>query len=151
MVFNRIRRVKCDETRPECIKCVKWGLKCEGLPNHKRRLSIPMAPLPRNLILEDYTDDYLLDENVILKIRPLVDFQPINSWPGLELPIEPNVDELCRDVSDADSAIQEDVRSSSNVAVPVEAMATRLDEGALPDDSDGRTRYSINPLRMSHN
>jgi hypothetical protein len=26
----KVRRVKCDETQPECLKCVKTGRKCEG-------------------------------------------------------------------------------------------------------------------------
>ncbi|KAF7548855.1 hypothetical protein G7Z17_g6796 [Cylindrodendrum hubeiense] len=29
----RIRHVKCDETRPSCVKCVKAGWKCDGYPS----------------------------------------------------------------------------------------------------------------------
>ncbi|KAL1610256.1 hypothetical protein SLS60_001921 [Paraconiothyrium brasiliense] len=30
MTFFRARRVKCDETKPECLRCTKTGRKCEG-------------------------------------------------------------------------------------------------------------------------
>lgn len=28
----RIRRVKCDEARPQCLRCLKFGLECDGFP-----------------------------------------------------------------------------------------------------------------------
>lgn len=47
------RRVKCDETRPQCAKCVKSGRKCDGYPafNPRRDGSLstyitPIAPAP---------------------------------------------------------------------------------------------------------
>ncbi|KAK0123739.1 hypothetical protein ONS95_008746 [Cadophora gregata] len=44
------RRVKCDETRPQCLKCVRSGRQCEGYPAYKRTLesAIPIAPRPEN-------------------------------------------------------------------------------------------------------
>ncbi|OWO98781.1 transcription factor Cys [Marssonina coronariae] len=44
----KIRRVKCDEARPQCLKCVKSGRPCEGYPAHKRTVdfAIPIAPRP---------------------------------------------------------------------------------------------------------
>ncbi|KAH7305719.1 hypothetical protein BKA65DRAFT_415594 [Rhexocercosporidium sp. MPI-PUGE-AT-0058] len=42
------RRVKCDETRPQCLKCVRSGRQCEGYPAYKRTIesAIPIAPRP---------------------------------------------------------------------------------------------------------
>ncbi|KAH6632905.1 hypothetical protein C7974DRAFT_162068 [Boeremia exigua] len=34
----RIRRVKCDESRPSCIKCSSTGRKCDGYPQNQRDL-----------------------------------------------------------------------------------------------------------------
>jgi len=28
----RTRRVKCDETKPACVRCIKFGIECEGYP-----------------------------------------------------------------------------------------------------------------------
>jgi hypothetical protein len=30
--YNRIRRVKCDEARPQCLRCLKFGAECDGYP-----------------------------------------------------------------------------------------------------------------------
>jgi len=36
----RTRRIKCDETKPECMKCVKSKRKCEGtIHTHEPRKS----------------------------------------------------------------------------------------------------------------
>ncbi|PMD58570.1 uncharacterized protein K444DRAFT_531619 [Hyaloscypha bicolor E] len=42
------RRVKCDETRPQCNKCVRSGRHCDGYPAYKRTVeaAIPIAPRP---------------------------------------------------------------------------------------------------------
>jgi hypothetical protein len=32
---NRIRHVKCDEAKPECLKCTTTGRKCDGYPDPK--------------------------------------------------------------------------------------------------------------------
>ncbi|KAH8600109.1 hypothetical protein B0O99DRAFT_503521 [Bisporella sp. PMI_857] len=44
----KLRRVKCDETRPQCTKCVRSGRHCDGFPAVKRTLdvAIPIAPRP---------------------------------------------------------------------------------------------------------
>ena len=44
------RRVKCDEMRPQCNKCVKSGRFCDGYPAYKRStlIAIPIAPRPEN-------------------------------------------------------------------------------------------------------
>jgi len=33
----RIRRVKCDETKPHCIRCTKFGTKCDGYPDIEKK------------------------------------------------------------------------------------------------------------------
>ncbi|KAG4439885.1 hypothetical protein IFR05_004609, partial [Cadophora sp. M221] len=33
----RKRRVKCDETRPSCLRCLKYGTQCSGYPAGRRR------------------------------------------------------------------------------------------------------------------
>ncbi|XMA20463.1 hypothetical protein WAI453_013254 [Rhynchosporium graminicola] len=47
----KVRRVKCDETRPQCAKCVRSNRQCEGYPAHKRTVEsvIPIAPRPEIL------------------------------------------------------------------------------------------------------
>ncbi|KFA56614.1 hypothetical protein S40293_01083 [Stachybotrys chartarum IBT 40293] len=45
----KIRKVKCDETKPACVRCVKTGRKCDGyLPWSSRsaRVSVCHAPSP---------------------------------------------------------------------------------------------------------
>jgi hypothetical protein len=39
----RIRRVKCDETRPQCNKCVRSGRQCLGYAAYNRTVTIPTA------------------------------------------------------------------------------------------------------------
>lgn len=47
----RIRRVKCDETKPECQRCVKGRFKCDGYsgranrPSSQLKSSKALAPL----------------------------------------------------------------------------------------------------------
>ncbi|KAB8296672.1 hypothetical protein EYC80_002096 [Monilinia laxa] len=53
----KIRRVKCDESRPQCTKCVRSGRHCDGYPayNPKNRhvnSTLPIAPRPTNAGLE---------------------------------------------------------------------------------------------------
>jgi hypothetical protein len=45
---HRNRRVKCDETRPQCNKCVRSGRQCDGYPAYKRtvEVAVPIAPRP---------------------------------------------------------------------------------------------------------
>ncbi|KAF4617105.1 hypothetical protein G7Y89_g15044 [Cudoniella acicularis] len=45
------RRVKCDETRPQCIKCVRSGRTCDGYPAFRRtvEVAVPIAPRPRSM------------------------------------------------------------------------------------------------------
>ncbi|KAH8687114.1 hypothetical protein BGZ60DRAFT_392851 [Tricladium varicosporioides] len=33
----KVRRVKCDETRPQCLRCVRFGADCDGYPPHTRQ------------------------------------------------------------------------------------------------------------------
>ncbi|KAF7862615.1 hypothetical protein EAF04_007488 [Stromatinia cepivora] len=47
------RRVKCDETRPQCTKCVRSGRQCDGYPAYNPRNrhasnTLPIAPRPSN-------------------------------------------------------------------------------------------------------
>lgn len=43
---HRIRRVKCDEQKPECARCTKFGVKCDGyLKLHKEQPPTRTAPL----------------------------------------------------------------------------------------------------------
>ncbi|KUJ10192.1 uncharacterized protein LY89DRAFT_596894 [Mollisia scopiformis] len=43
----KARRVKCDETRPQCQKCVRSGRRCEGYPAYKRTTDVPIPIAPR--------------------------------------------------------------------------------------------------------
>lgn len=45
---NRLRRVKCDEARPECMKCVRSGRHCPGYPAYKPMpdIATPIAQRP---------------------------------------------------------------------------------------------------------
>ncbi|KAI1000064.1 hypothetical protein K3495_g8134 [Podosphaera aphanis] len=49
----KLRRIKCDETRPQCLKCVKANRQCGGYPVSKRPADLALppiapAPSPRN-------------------------------------------------------------------------------------------------------
>jgi len=45
----KIRRVKCDETKPLCSRCVKAGLDCDGYPDLATQKKKPQQP-PRLLL-----------------------------------------------------------------------------------------------------
>lgn len=49
LTFCRIRRVKCDETRPHCNKCLRGGRECGGyeVPQANTAKSTPPVLLPR--------------------------------------------------------------------------------------------------------
>jgi hypothetical protein len=38
----RIRRVKCDETRPGCLRCKAFGTKCDGYPEDTISENLPL-------------------------------------------------------------------------------------------------------------
>lgn len=49
----KLRRVKCDETRPQCTKCVRSGRQCDGYPAYNPRNrhgsnTLRIAPRPSN-------------------------------------------------------------------------------------------------------
>lgn len=49
MQFNRLRKIKCDETRPSCKKCVSGRRICDGYADRDYTLQkqqLPMAMLP---------------------------------------------------------------------------------------------------------
>ncbi|KAJ8069385.1 hypothetical protein OCU04_003039 [Sclerotinia nivalis] len=53
----KIRRVKCDETRPQCTKCVRSGRHCDGYPAYNPRNrhgsnTLRIAPRPSNAGVE---------------------------------------------------------------------------------------------------
>ncbi|EPE30836.1 Zn2/Cys6 DNA-binding protein [Glarea lozoyensis ATCC 20868] len=60
------RRVKCDETRPQCIKCVRSGRHCDGYPAYKRtvEVAVPIAPrpdgIPSTAIAPSYPASYAI-------------------------------------------------------------------------------------------
>ncbi|PMD43555.1 hypothetical protein L207DRAFT_300132 [Hyaloscypha variabilis F] len=41
-----IRRVKCDETKPSCLRCKKFGTKCDGYPSIEKRGKHPIRAVP---------------------------------------------------------------------------------------------------------
>ena len=52
--------MKCDETRPECTKCVRSGRRCDGYPaynprNRNANNTLPIAPRPSNAGLESHS------------------------------------------------------------------------------------------------
>ena len=46
----RNRRVKCDESRPVCIQCVRSGRQCDGYPAYRRVAGLAIPIVPRSLI-----------------------------------------------------------------------------------------------------
>lgn len=44
---SRIRRIKCDETKPACTRCTSTGRKCEGYPVLAPTAKKSQPPLPR--------------------------------------------------------------------------------------------------------
>ncbi|TVY53342.1 putative transcriptional regulatory protein [Lachnellula cervina] len=53
----KIRRVKCDETRPQCNKCVRSARHCDGYPAYRRtnEAAIPIAPRPGGSVASSST------------------------------------------------------------------------------------------------
>jgi hypothetical protein len=51
-MINRTRRVKCDETKPECLRCSNFGRKCGGYPPKEESPppKEPTLPVPRRLL-----------------------------------------------------------------------------------------------------
>jgi hypothetical protein len=49
---SRTRRVKCDETKPECLRCSNFGRKCGGYPKKEESPPPkgPTVPVPRRLL-----------------------------------------------------------------------------------------------------
>ncbi|TVY76112.1 hypothetical protein LSUE1_G006805 [Lachnellula suecica] len=47
MCTYRIRRVKCDETKPHCRRCTRFGVDCDGYPPVYRNPSSSRAILPK--------------------------------------------------------------------------------------------------------
>ncbi|KAH7317916.1 hypothetical protein BKA65DRAFT_466068 [Rhexocercosporidium sp. MPI-PUGE-AT-0058] len=45
----RTRHLKCDETRPSCLRCVKMGFDCDGYPKPKPAPVEPRGLAPRDL------------------------------------------------------------------------------------------------------
>ncbi|RKF50293.1 putative zn2 cys6 dna-binding protein [Golovinomyces cichoracearum] len=59
----RIRRVKCDEAKPKCLRCHKYGAECGGYPPQRSKKSVDhIKTLRQNRILvpkTQYGDRYL--------------------------------------------------------------------------------------------
>jgi hypothetical protein len=51
-MINRTRRVKCDETKPECLRCSNFGRKCGGYPSQEESPPPkgPTLPVTRRLL-----------------------------------------------------------------------------------------------------
>lgn len=51
-VIARQRRVKCDETKPECLRCTNFGRKCAGYPSKEESPPVKEVnlPVPRRLL-----------------------------------------------------------------------------------------------------
>lgn len=47
---KRIRRVKCDEGRPECLRCVKIGLDCDGYMDQSKELKKPFRLIAKQSV-----------------------------------------------------------------------------------------------------
>ena len=50
----RTRRVKCDETRPECVRCQKSGRKCDGYAVSVKGPPQPLAPRSQPLLIRPH-------------------------------------------------------------------------------------------------
>jgi hypothetical protein len=48
----RTRRVKCDETRPECVRCQKSGRNCDGYAVGVKGPPGPLAPRSESPVLQ---------------------------------------------------------------------------------------------------
>jgi hypothetical protein len=51
---NRIRRVKCDEGKPECARCLKFGATCDGYNEPKKVKKEKLAIVPRRELAVKY-------------------------------------------------------------------------------------------------
>lgn len=50
----RIRRVKCDEAKPKCVKCQRFGVKCDGYEAQKASIVPGRKVLPKVFLLPQY-------------------------------------------------------------------------------------------------
>ena len=53
--LHRIRRIKCGEERPNCLRCVKSGWQCDGYGKSKRNTANPPIDDVPNLFLSTPT------------------------------------------------------------------------------------------------
>lgn len=51
---DRSRHVKCDETRPFCLKCTTLGRHCEGFPNDTHNDAVVLTPTPQEQHIDTY-------------------------------------------------------------------------------------------------
>jgi hypothetical protein len=71
-VTCKARRVKCDEGKPACARCIRFEVECEGysnkVGNKKREKNVPVAtyhrPLVRSLYPRQSTQSTIPDEGV---------------------------------------------------------------------------------------
>jgi hypothetical protein len=54
LTTSRARRVKCDEQRPYCLKCLSTGRTCEGYNNNREWIVVVAPPLP---VTDGFEDD----------------------------------------------------------------------------------------------
>ncbi|KAH8672818.1 hypothetical protein BGZ60DRAFT_430124 [Tricladium varicosporioides] len=91
----KLRRVKCDETRPQCIKCVRSGRTCDGFPAYKRAGEVVLAIAPRpntNISPSTSPPTTTTTSNGLLPPRPVIVRKPrvIRTTPP-PTPTEPTV------------------------------------------------------------
>jgi hypothetical protein len=48
--MQQLRRVKCDEARPGCLRCIKFGLVCDGYPDPAKSTKKLSRPVPEKIM-----------------------------------------------------------------------------------------------------
>ena len=94
-----IRRVKCDETRPQCQKCVRAGRICDGYPGdypaHQRVIKVPAAfPSPPASIASSSSSSITLPsiQHIIKGPMQTLTSLTFRSTPANEVPTDPFFD-----------------------------------------------------------
>ncbi|KAF1995601.1 hypothetical protein P154DRAFT_340136 [Amniculicola lignicola CBS 123094] len=90
----KVRHVKCDETRPACVNCDKYGSNCEYLPIKKRAGSIGPYPVSTPSSTEGSTPVILTTQEPVLNIPQLQLLHHFTMETAKTLVLEPGSEEV---------------------------------------------------------
>lgn len=69
MIYFRTRRIKCDETIPGCVRCLKFGILCSGYPKQPDKGKSKSRPI-KSILPKGTTSDVAQESFVELYVGP---------------------------------------------------------------------------------